>query len=165
MGNGRTKLARRSDGRSIALVAEGPSSADRSANVRWALPIDLETGAFGEPESLGYSDLADRSLDACTDDVLGWVLDTPLPSSSVRMRLPQGTGSLNGVLARVRLTPTRACIERVAGTYDGQSAERAAQLARPGAGARSSTPLRPGELLATAMSAQTRFPLKCTIAK
>ncbi|MBX3224679.1 MAG: hypothetical protein KF795_29455 [Labilithrix sp.] len=162
----RTKLARRSDGRAIALVAEGQPTAERSTNVRWALPIDLETGTSGEPEPLGYVDLAGRTLEACTDDVVGWVLDTTMPSSSVRLRLPQGGGALSAVLARLRLTSSRACVERVAGTYDGQSQERAAQLARAGAGAsaaRGTPALRPGELFATAMSAQTRFPLRCSL--
>ena len=162
--NGRTRLARRSDGRAIALVVDGQPTAERSSSVRWALPIDLESGALGEPEPLGYVDLAGRTLDACTDDVAGWVLDTSIPASSVRVRLPHGSGSLNGVLARLRLTSARACIERLAGTYDGQTQDRTAQLTRPGTSSiRSTTPLRPGELFVTAMSAQTRFPLKCSV--
>jgi hypothetical protein len=72
---------------------------------------------------------------------------------------------MHSVYARVRLTPTRACIERVAGMYDGQSAERAAQLARAGARAVSTSPLKPGELVATAFSAQARYALRCTLAK
>jgi hypothetical protein len=163
--SGRTKLAARSDGRAIGLVADGQPTAERASSVRWVLPIDLESGALGEPEPLGYVDLAGRSLDACTDDVVGWVLDTSLPSSSVRVRLPQGSGSLSAVLARLRMTSARACIEKLAGTYDGQSQERAAQLTRGGSGtARATAPLRPGELSVTAMSAQTRFPLRCSLA-
>lgn len=161
--SGRTKLARRSDGRAIALVVDGQPTAERSTAVRWALPIDLESGAVGEPEPLGYVDLAGRTLDACTDDIVGWVLDTSVPSTTVRMRVPQGTGSINGVLARLRLTSARACIERLAGIYDGQSQERAAQLTRAGAAPRTGAALRPGEMLVSAMSAQTRFPLKCTV--
>ncbi|MBX3210654.1 MAG: hypothetical protein KF850_01330 [Labilithrix sp.] len=157
----RTRLAYRSDGRAIALVVDGAPTADRNTSVRWALPIDLESGALGEPEPLGYIDLAGRTLDVCTDDLVGWVLDATMPSSSVRIRVPRGGGALSSVLARLRLTRTRACVERVAGTYDGQSQERAAQLTR--AGAVRATPLRSGELFATAMSAQTRFPLKCSI--
>jgi hypothetical protein len=163
--NGRSRLARRSDGRSIGLVVDGGPTAERSSNVRWVLPIDLESGALGEPEPLGYVDLAGRTLDACTDDTIGWVLDTSMPSS-VRLKLPQGNGSINAVLGRLRLTSTRSCIERLSGTYDGQSQERATQLSRPGApAARTTAPLRPGELLVSAMSTQTRFPLKCTITK
>ncbi|MBX3260563.1 MAG: hypothetical protein KF782_12790 [Labilithrix sp.] len=160
----RTRLASRSDGRAIALVVDGQPTAERSTSVRWALPIDLESGALGEPEPLGYVDLAGRTLDACTDDVVGWVLDATMPASSVRVRVPQGGGALSSVLARLRLTRARACVERVAGTYEGQSQERAAQLTRAGAGAaRTTAPLRSGELYATVMSAQHRFPLKCSV--
>jgi hypothetical protein len=169
LGTARTKLARRTDGRAIALIVDGQQSAERSTNVRWALPIDLESGALGEPEALGYVDLAGRTLEACTDDVVGWVLDTSMPSSSVRLRLPHGSGSLLAVFARLRLTSTRTCIERLAGNYDGQSQESAAQLTRAGVSAparnertRSTTPLRPGELVVTAMSMQTRYPLRCS---
>lgn len=159
----RTKLARRSDGRAIGLVTDGQPNAERASSIRWILPIDLESGALGEPEPLGYTDLAGRTLDACTDDLVGWVLDAPLPSS-VRVRLPQGSGVLNSTYARLRLTTERGCLERLTGNYDGQSQDRAAHLARPGAPTRTGV-LRPGELLATAISMQTRFPLKCSIAK
>jgi hypothetical protein len=161
---GRTKLARRSDSRAVGLVVDGQPTMDSVGTVRWALPIDLETGELGEPEPLGYTDLAGRTLDACTDDVVGWVLDTAIPASSVRIQLPQGGGSLTSVYARLRLTDARACIERLAGTYDGQTHERAAQLTRPGPPERAAT-LRSGELFVTAMSSQTRFPLRCTVSK
>ena len=158
-----TRLARRSDGRAIGLVVDGQPTAERSTATRWVLPIDLETGQLGEPEPLGYSDFAGRTLEACTDDVVGWVFDASLPATTVRIRLPQGAGSMHSVYARVRLTASRACIERVAGMYDGQSPDRVAQLARPGA--KSPGPLKPGELIASAFSAQARYALRCTITK
>jgi hypothetical protein len=159
----RTKLARRSDGRAIALVVDGQPTADRAVSTRWALPIDLESGALGEPEPLGYADLAGSVLEGCTDDVVGWALDTAMPSSTVRIRLPNGSGSINSVQARLRLTSARACVEKIAGIYDGQSAERAAQLTRPGAPRAGAA--HGGEIAVTAMSAQTRFPLRCSIAR
>lgn len=161
---GRVRLARRTDGRAIGLIVDGQPTPERAANVRWAVPIDLESGAVGEPEPLGYVDLAGQTLDACVDDV-GWVVDTPLPASTVKLLLPRGSGALQAVQARVRLTKTHACIERLAGTYDGQTPERAAQLTRPTGGASRPNGVRPGEIAVTAMSAQTRFPLKCTVAK
>ncbi|MBX3186119.1 MAG: hypothetical protein KF819_03850 [Labilithrix sp.] len=165
-GQAMQRLARRSDGRAIGLVVDGQPTAERTnINTRWVLPIDLETGQLGEPEPLGYMDLAGRSLEGCSDDLVGWVFDASLPSSQVRVRLPQGSGSIHSVYARLRLLPTRGCIERIAGQYDGQSAERAAQLARPGARAGAAPPLRAGELIATPLAAQTRFPLRCTVAK
>ncbi len=166
-----TRLARRSDGRAIGLVVDGQPTAERNMATRWVLPIDLETGQLGEPEPLGYADLGGRSLEACTDDVVGWVFDTPLSATTVRIRLAQAptanAGSMHSVYARVRLTPTRACIERIAGMYDSQSPERAAQLAR-GAGQRPTTapaPTKPGELIASAFAAQARYALRCSVSK
>jgi hypothetical protein len=161
------KLARRSDGRAIGLLADGQPTAERSGSTstRWVLPIDLETGALGEPELLGYVDLAGRTLEACTDDMVGWVLDSSMPSgSSVHLNLPKGTGSLQSVNARLRLTTDRACIERLGGNYDGQSAERAAQLARPGAPTRGMIATKPGDIVVAATSSLVRYPLRCTIA-
>ena len=159
-----TRLARRSDGRAIGLVVDGQPTAERTTATRWVLPIDLETGQLGEPESLGYTDLAGRTLEACTDDVVGWGFDTTLPGTA-RIRLAQGSGSMHALYVRLRLTTTRACVERIAGMYDGQSADRAAQLTRPGARTGGAPPLKPGELMATAFASQGRYALRCTLAK
>jgi hypothetical protein len=161
-----TRMARRSDGRAVGLVADGHPNAERpGTNTRWVLPIDLETGALGEPELLGYVDLAGRTLDACGDELVGWVLDSSLPSSSaIRLKLPTGSGVLTGTNARLRLSTDRACIERLSGGYDGSS-ERASQVARPGAASRATLPPRAGDILVAATNSQTRFPLRCTIAK
>jgi hypothetical protein len=159
-----TRLSRRSDGRAIGLVVDGQATAERNTATRWVLPIDLETGQLGEPEPLGYVDLAGRTLEACTDDMVGWTFDTSLPGTA-RVKLTQGTGSMHSLYLRVRVTSTRACIERVAGMYDGQTSERAAQLTRGGAKSTSASPLRPGELVASAFAAQARYGLRCTLAK
>ena len=159
-----TRLARRSDGRAIGLVVDGQPTAERTTATRWVLPIDVETGQLGEPESLGYTDLAGRTLEACTDDVVGWGFDTTLPGTA-RIRLAQGSGSMHALYVRLRLTTTRACVERIAGMYDGQSADRAAQLTRPGARTGGAPPLKPGELMATAFASQGRYALRCTLAK
>jgi len=159
-----TRLARRSDGRAIGLVVDGQPTAERNTPTRWVLPIDLETAQLGEPEPLGYSDLAGRTLEACTDDVVGWGFDTSLPGTA-RVRVGQASGSMHSLYARVRLTTTRACIERLAGMYDGQSTDRAAQLARSGAHAGNASTVKPGELIASAFSAQGRYGLRCTLAK
>jgi hypothetical protein len=160
-----TKLARRSDGRAIGLVVDGQPTAERNSATRWVLPIDLETGQLGEPEPLGYSDLAGRTLEACTDDVVGWVFDTSLPGTNVRLRVPQGAGSMHSVYVRVRLTTTRACVERVAGMYDGQSADRAAQLTRGGGRAPAASATAGATLLAAAFSSQGRYALRCTVTR
>ena len=163
---GGSRLARRSDGRAIGLVVEGQPNAERPVATRWLLPIDLDSRQLGEPESLVGADLGGKPLEGCRDDLAGWTFDAPLPSpSSVRVKLPAANGALHSVFARLRLTKTHACIEQLAGTYDGQSSERAAQLARPSGGARTNPTRRPGEILASAMSAQARFALRCTAAK
>ncbi len=159
-----TKLARRSDGRAIGLVVDGQPTAERNTPTRWVLPIDLETAQLGEPEALGYSDLAGRTLEACTDDMVGWSFDTSIPGSA-RVALPQGSGSMHSLYARVRLTPTRACVERVAGMYENQSADRVAQLTRGGAHTSAPSALKPGEIVASVFAAQARYGLRCTIAK
>ena len=159
-----TKLARRSDGRAIGLVVDGQPTAERTTATRWVLPIDLETGQLGEPEPLGYSDLAGRTLEACTDDLVGWIFDTSLAGTTVRVHVPAGAGSMHSVYARIRLSASRACVERVAGMYDGQTPDRAAQLARPG-GSRGPLASKPGEVIAAAFSAQSRYALRCTVAR
>lgn len=167
-----TRLARRSDGRAVGLVVDGQPTAERNTATRWVLPIDLETSQLGEPEPLGYADLAGRTIEACTDDVVGWVFDSSLPATTVRIRLPNGqaasgptAGSMHSVYARLRLTPTRACVERVAGLYDGQSPERAAQLTRAGARPGAVATTKPGELIATPFAAQSRYALRCSVAQ
>ncbi len=160
---GATRLARRSDGRALGLVVDGQPTPERVNAVRWVLPIDLETGALGEPEPLGYDDLAGMPIDACTDDAVGWVLDAPLGSATLRLRVGQNTGSIHSALVRVRLTGARACIERVTGMLDSPSPERAAMLARPGA--RGAATPRSGEVAASVMAAQSRYPLRCTLAR
>lgn len=157
----RARLARRSDGRAIGVVVDGGPSPERNANVRWVLPIDVETGTTGEPQPLGWIDLAGRPLGGCTDDVVGWVLDAWMPRG-VRLALPRGRGVLHDAQGRLRLTGDQACIEQLAGRYDGQSAAGPAELSRPGAYGRAA-PLRTGEVLVGAMSGQTRFPLRCAI--
>lgn len=162
-GSGRSvtsHLARRSDGRAIGLVVDGQPTAERATPVRWVLPIALDTGQAGEPETLGYVDLAGRTLEGCSDDFVGWVLDTSLPSVPVRLRLTQGAGSLHSVHVRARLSPGRACLERVAGLYDGQTPDRVAQLSRVGM---RSGPPRSGDVIVSAFAAQSRFPLRCTM--
>ncbi len=157
-----TRLARRSDGRALGLVVDGQPTPERTNPVRWVLPIDLETGALGEPESLGYDDLAGLALDACADDAVGWVLDTNIPSSVVRLKVGASTGSVHSALARLRLTGSRACIERVSGMLDGQSTERATMLTKVGA---RGGPLRPGEIGAAIVAGGSRYPLRCSLTR
>ena len=159
----KTRLARRTDGRTVGFVVDGQSTPDRSVSQRWVVPVDLETGAVREPELLGYADLAGRALEACTDDMAGWVLDTPI-SSNVTVRNSSGQGRVTNVYGRVRLTGERACVERLAGGFDAQGSAKTAALTRPGPTVRNPQP-RSGELLLGALSGQIRWPLRCTVGK
>jgi hypothetical protein len=120
------RLARRSDGRALALIVDGEPGTERYAPLRWALPIDIDSGRTGEPEPLGPSDLGDRtSLPLCTDDFAGWTLDAPLATPvALATTAHQPLGSLQSAFARVRLAPGRACVERLAGRADGETIER-----------------------------------------
>ncbi len=159
-----THLARRSDGRAIGLVVEGQPTNDRNQQIRWVLPIDVETGALGEPESVGYTNLEGRTLDACTDDMVGWIFDLALPSTTIRMKLPNNqNASIHQTYARTRLTSSRACVERVTGTFD-QSAEEAGMLTKPGAPAKQVANPKPGEIIVTPTVSTTRYALRCTVA-
>lgn len=155
---GGVRLARRSDGRALGLVVDGQPAADRSTPTRWVLPIDLETARRGEPEPLGASDLSDRggALHVCAGGEDGWLVDTTIPVT-VRLRVGDASaGGLNNVLARLRLTGTSACVERMAGMLDNQSPERAAGLTAKGK-APSHEPRTP----VTVTAARNRYPLVC----
>jgi hypothetical protein len=113
------RLARRSDGRAIGVVVDAPDA------LRWVLPLDIETGARGEPEPLGSADLGDRSpILPCTDEETGWVLDTTWNAQawSAKARIDMGPGRppfhLGYLYVRVRLSTQRGCVERVSGTYE-----------------------------------------------
>jgi hypothetical protein len=127
------------------------------------LPIDVESGALGDPEPLGAADLGDRdALPLCAEDDTGWVLDTPL---SVGTRVAVGgrhLASLSSIDARVRITPARACVERLVGTMPSLlSSEQVAFLSRTG---KSVPPAGvPVVAVTSAVRAtQIRYPLRCT---
>lgn len=156
-----TRLVSRSDGRAIGLVVDGQATADRATPTRWVLPIDLESGQLGEPTLLGYADLGGRVLSACTDDFTGWVIDTGLAQSAIRLNTVRGKGALRNVYARVRLTSADACIERLSGVFYDASVGRASALSRPDLPAQSTQ--KAGKVIVTAMVEQSRAPLACTM--
>lgn len=154
------KLARRTDGRALGLVVDGQPGPDRSSATRWVLPIDVETGRTGEPESLGVSDLSDRggALGLCKGGEDGWILDATTPVV-VRVRMGgELAGNVNNVLARLRVTSTTACVERLAGMLDNQSPERAAVLAT----AAKAKPAREPHTFVTVTAARNRYALACS---
>jgi hypothetical protein len=113
-----TRLARRIDGRALGLVVDGQPDALRGTTMRWVASIDLESGAVGDPEPLAPTDFSDRDVSFCTGDDGGWVIDVPYPGAA-RIHGPSGAeASLQSVLARVRLTRDRACVEHLLGASD-----------------------------------------------
>ncbi|MEO6418239.1 MAG: hypothetical protein ABIP39_02460, partial [Polyangiaceae bacterium] len=73
------RLTRRSDARAVGVVVDGQPAPERpSTPQRWLLPVDVESGAMGEPEPLGATDFADRNtVSLCAGDEAGWVIDLP----------------------------------------------------------------------------------------
>ena len=155
-----TRLARRSDGKALGLVVDGQPPVDRTVSVRWVLPVDIESGAHAEPESLGLSDLSDRSaVLPCAGDEVGWVLDSSI-TTGARVRLGEREDGLGNPYARLRLSHTRACIERLSGTMETLPPAALDVLWRRGAsGARG----RQGgtTIPVSALSARARLPLRC----
>lgn len=156
-------LARREGTRAVALILEGQPSADRPSLSRWAMPVDPESGAVGEPERLGAADLTDRgSVPVCEGDEGGWRVELPWPGAA-RLHLGDGTVTpLQTPIARIHFAEGGTCVEAVAGSLDVPSAQRleGSATGRPsGVGA-----LRPGGatlplLVATSVG---RRALRCT---
>jgi hypothetical protein len=125
------------------------------------LPIDLETGALGEPENLGASDLSDRALTACTEASAGWVVDTPLMQSTT-LRIDKKPHYIQSALARLRITAAGACVEAVGGSADQYSSTGDTSFVRTGG-----TPAPPtGAAVRVAVSqGRDRYPLRCTVSR
>ena len=115
------RLARRSDGRAVGVVVDGQPSAERPTTpVRWLVPVDVDSGAVGEPEPQGASDFADRdAISLCIGDEVGWVLDVPWTQPVHVSTGPRASESLRNGYARIRVSRDRLCVERMAGVIDG----------------------------------------------
>jgi hypothetical protein len=154
-------LARRSDGRAIGLVVDGQASGDRAVPLRWVLPIDIESGATLEPESLGPTDLADRTIGVCAGDEVGWILDVPPGSTSIRIVVPGGRGPvpLTQAFARMRISKQSACIERLGGSAESLAGDTTVLTrGRAVPGPKMDGPSIP----VAAFVARARYPLRCT---
>lgn len=158
-----TKLARRSDGRGLGLIVDGQTTAERNVSTRWVIPIDLENGHVGEASSLGYADLAGRTLEPCSDDLVGWVFDTSLPGASIRVHMPRAMGAMQSLYARLRLGGSRSCVERLSGTYESRTPSPASDLTTSTTSPK--TPGKHAEVSVAALLDQVRYPLRCTLAK
>ena len=100
-------LARRDDGRAIALVVDSdPRQASDADHDTWVLPLDLATGALGEPEALGALDLSqEAALTPCPADsrLPGWILDVDLGSRPKILAKPEPV-VVSSPVARLHLT-------------------------------------------------------------
>jgi len=154
-----TRLARRSDGRALGIVVDGQPAPDRPVALRWVLPIDVESAAIGEPELLGASDLADRTVGVCTaGESAGWVLDTLL-GTSARAYLAKTTINLQQPFVRLHLTRDGACVEHVAANLDYYGSRAAESLVRPAKDGAVKTEGIGVAVFAT--SQRARYPLRC----
>lgn len=153
------KLARRSDGRGVGYVVDASGPGSRGQSERWVLPIDLESGAIGEPTSLGASDYSDHPPTVCAGEEPGYVVDVPFSPNALRFRTPSGSSmSLSNALVRMRLSSTHACLEAAAGTVVSTDDKPVAGHGKPSGKASSST------LRVTAFWSGMRYPLACSAA-
>jgi len=154
------RLARRSDGRAIGIVLDGEPELNRGS-VPWVAAFDVESGTLSEPERLASFDVVDRMEPFCTGDDSGWEVDVPYPVE-VDVAIGGWTATLQAVMARARVLPNRACIDRISGSSGAYAASPpSAFVARP------TTPTSPASaahvrtLDVTVLSSRARFPLRC----
>ncbi|HEY3816512.1 MAG TPA: hypothetical protein VGL81_05040 [Polyangiaceae bacterium] len=112
------RVAKRIDGRAVGLVVDGQPDGEHGAVTRWLVPVDLESGAVGEPEPLARADLSDRTVGPCKGDDPGWQLDLPFAGPVVIRVGPTWTAAVQSPLARMRLSRERACVERLVGAVE-----------------------------------------------
>jgi hypothetical protein len=155
------RLARRSDGRALGLVVDGQADGGHGVAMRWVVPLDLETGALGDPEPLAPVDLSDRRVTACTGDDAGWSVDLPYPAVVRVQATPAIDAVMGAPLARLRVSREKACVERLMGSLEGTT---------PVATGRGVTlPLAPRRgsdartIDVSVLSARVRYPLRCTL--
>ncbi len=153
------KLARRSDGRGVGYLVDASGPGSRGQTERWVLPVDLESGALGEPMSLGAADYSDHPPTVCAGEEPGYIVDLPFSPNALRFRTPSGnTQSLTSSLVRMRLSSTQACLEAAAGTVTASDDKPVSGHGKPGGRAGNST------LRVTAFWSGMRYPLSCTAA-
>jgi hypothetical protein len=154
-----THLARRSDGRAVGLVVDGQPSVERSVPIRWVLPVDIDSGVHGEPQPLGLNDLSDRGdLGLCGGDEGGWVLDGPL-ASNPHIRVGDREILLTNPYARLRLSRTSGCIERMSGSLEMMSAPVDVLWRKSSTGAHRA---QGQAILVAANASSRRIVLRCT---
>jgi hypothetical protein len=157
-GHAEARLARRTDGRALALVVEGQPDVGRPPGL-WVTSLDLESRAAAEPEVV--ASVPNRSPAICTIDDTGWEFDIPY-SGAIELEGRGGWDSpLQTPLVHVRASRDRFCIDRVTGAVGAFSATAPAALS-DAHGTTMPTPARAGTVDVSVFSARARFGLRCT---
>ncbi len=98
----------------VGLVVAGQDM-ERGA-LLWVASFDPESHAFRDPEMLAPFDLSDRTVAACTGDDGGWEVEVSYPAA-IDVRVRTGWSSrLQGAVARLRISRTGACLDRLFGS-------------------------------------------------
>jgi hypothetical protein len=154
------RLARKGDGRGIGVVLEGEPELDRGSSA-WVAAFDVDAGTAGEPERLATFDAIDHAAALCTGDDAGWEVDLPY-AADVEVALAGWSAPLQGVMARARILPNRACIARLSGSSGAYaSSPPAALLSRGGLAPALAATGHTRTLDVSLLTARTRFPLRC----
>ncbi|MDP9034091.1 MAG: hypothetical protein M3O50_04750 [Myxococcota bacterium] len=169
------RLARRADGRALGIVVDGQGDGQpgglrgfATVAMRWVAPIDLESSALRDPEPLAPTDFSDRTVALCggeagEDD--GWEMDLPyLGAVTLRVgsTVSVGTVSLQSVVARMRLSGERACIEGVLGSAAANASLPADAFATNARTRRTTRNAAEPSIGASVLSGRARYALRCT---
>ena len=164
------RLARRTDARAIGVLVEGQPDLTQPMAL-WLAPVDLESGAAGEPVSIGPPGIIDRSGRICTGDEaadVGWDLDLPFPGVIELSRDEHWHAPLQSAMVRLHVSRDASCIERILGSVDPYGAAPPLALTAPShgvprprlaAGSEAAAAAAPVEV--SVFSARMRFPLRC----
>ena len=154
-------LARRTDGHAVGLVVDGQPDGERGGVMRWIVPVDLETGAAGDPETLARADLSDRAVGVCKGDDPGWQVDLPYMGPVTIHVGPKWQAGVQSPVARMRLSRERACVERVVGAVELYAAAVPDALVRSPRTA-ASLPRDARAIDVALFSARMRYALRCS---
>jgi hypothetical protein len=114
-----------------------------------------------EPERLAAFDLVDHSEPLCTGDDTGWEVDIPYPAD-VDVAVGGWNATLQGVMARARILPNRACIAQLFGSSGAYaSSPPSVFVPRSASGASGGSGGHVRTFDVSVLSARTRYPLRC----
>jgi len=105
-------LVRRALGAEIGLLFQVPADVFTGNQIgQWVvLPIDAETGALGEPITLGAADLDGKVPARCSEHDDGWLVDSQLATRPI-VSVTGGDGFIEDVVLRMRIDPGFVCVD------------------------------------------------------